>query len=201
MKNWMKRVSLLILAAGLAGCSSAAETSSEETAVREVVTSYLDDFKSGDLNAADSYLSDNASQYALGNALDQMDAIYASAGLDENSVAQIKSTLNDMLAHLISSYDITSVSLEDDEATVNVKVNGLTLDELENLESADLLDAIREAISTTDGGIDSDALSKGMKVLLDKVAELPTKDYNATFLLDEQDGEWKIDQITNLIGD
>lgn len=194
----MKKALAAILAASLLwGCSSEGSTASEDAQVRETVTSYLADFHDGDLKGADEYIASNLSAYRLGDALDAMDEIYESLGLDQESIAALKDALAQMMGALIDSYDIQTVTVEEDTATVDVKITGISMTQLQSVESEDFLEAVDAALA--DNTEEDQQLQAALDAMIEKIHELSTSEYEATFSLAKEDNTWKIDEISGLM--
>ncbi len=210
MKKLIKCLFALMLVFGLSACSGSEE---EKENIRLAVDSYLANCKTGDYEAADAFLTEDADD-SLGTAqiYEQLDSQLADLGLGDDFDREARAFTSSVISAIFKEYKIDSTEIAGDTAKVEVTLKGI--DENSFDLNAVQLDAMNEVntylqdneqeLQTYAQNHTEDELTAKISADLSKivfgqmttyVVSLPDSQTNLQFDMKKTDGSWKIASI------
>ena len=183
MKRWMRLTLLFVLV--LSGCSK-----SETTIAKNVVNGYMKEIQEGHFSEAETYCSKRFNETSsLSKYQETIDMVASESNYSEKEREAFENYVSHVVSSQYATYSFEDVQQSQEECIVILKVEGVSSETLSTIDVQALEKDLKEEFFNTQS---EEYIVAYFDSLTQQVSNLPKTDIRTYFVLEKEEGQWKI---------
>lgn len=188
MRKWLS-IGLLFVCM-LSGCAR-----SDASQAKRVVDGYMKQIQKGDFAQAKDYCSKAyASSSSLASYQDTIDTVAKENNYSEKEKEAFAGYVNYVVQAQYAKYSFEEAKQAQDECIVILKVEGVSAEALSTIDVQTMEKDLKQEIFNTQS---EEYIITYFETLIEQVKNLPKSESRSYFVLEQEEGQWKIVSMVN----